>query len=118
MPGQRVGRKEAWQEWVEDGERTAELLKVTNGVSQCNVDDSLSTWKGEQESRKQRKDACPQETDDARWPGLMRKRRRRWKKDRPPPLEGRCVQNAAEANPPGPPGPVLESDGGEAKNYQ
>ena len=53
------------------------------------------------DARKQKKDACPQETQMTAQEEV---------EEGSAPLEGQCVQNAAGANPPGPPGLVLKNE--------
>ena len=81
VPGQRVGRKEGWEVWVEDEADREGILKVMSRSSQSIKDESSSMWKKSTRTtaRKQKKDACPQWTQTtARVPG-PRKRRTSWK---------------------------------------
>ena len=97
--------------WVEDEADWEGFLKVTNRSSQSIIIESLSRWKGEQQD-----DSHQEEEDSAS--ATSENGKREVAKGPPPPPEGQCVQIAAEANPPGPPGRVSENESEEAKDYQ
>ena len=47
IPGMRVGRQEAWAEWVEDGVDRQELISIISDLSQSILTISLRAWQGD-----------------------------------------------------------------------
>ena len=104
IPNIRVGRKEAFAKWFEDGADREELISI---MFQNMLTNSLGAWKGEQDADSSEAEEGSKPTGTRTTGRVLGNSEEVVEEGPPPPPEGQCIQNAVEASPPGPPGFVL-----------